>query len=61
MSLRTLATEIGHGASTKQAFATAFGIKLDDFYKQFEVWRAVIVKSPGRALAKRPTLILSGA
>ena len=61
MALRVLAQEIANGASTKKAFATAFGIELDDFYGQFEVWRAIIVKSPGKALAKRPKLVFADA
>ncbi len=60
MSLRILATEVAGGRSVKQAFAKAFNIELDDFYEQFEVWRPVIRKSPGKALSRRPKLVNIG-
>jgi hypothetical protein len=60
MSLRILATEIGKRKTVDEAFATAFNIELGDFYDQFEAWRQVILKSPGKALARRPKLVNIG-
>ena len=39
LSLRTLCEEVGDGASVPDAFETAFGVSLDDFYADFEKYR----------------------
>ncbi len=39
LSMRTFCEEVAGGASTPEAFNTAFGAGLDDFYKQFEEFR----------------------
>ena len=39
LSLRTLCEEVGEGASVPDAFETAFGVSLDDFYADFEKYR----------------------
>ena len=39
LSLRELCEEVGDGASVPDAFETAFGVSLDDFYADFEKYR----------------------
>ena len=39
LSSRTLCEEVGDGASVPDAFETAFGVSLDDFYADFEKYR----------------------
>ena len=39
LSLRTLCEEVGDGAFVPEAFETAFGVSLDDFYADFEKYR----------------------
>ena len=46
LSLRTLCQEAGDGASVPEAFHTAFGVGLDDFYADFEEYRQEL-NSPG--------------
>lgn len=60
MSLRILGEEVGKGRSAGDAFRKAFGVDLGDFYAQFEVWRAEILKSPRKAYEVRPKLVLAG-
>ena len=36
LSFRTICEEVGRGSSLPEAFETAFGISLDDFYDDFE-------------------------
>jgi hypothetical protein len=62
LSLRILATSIGDkGMSVDDAFYTAFGVTLADFYPQFEVWKKAIKKNPVKAAANMPKLMLSTA
>jgi hypothetical protein len=56
-SLRVYAESLASGHSVKKAFAKAFNIQLDDFYGQFEVYRAIInAHSPQTAIGLRPKL-----
>ena len=59
-SLRTLALEIGGGASVADAFRTAFNIELADFQSQFEAWRQIILDDVPDGYANRPLLINIG-
>jgi len=60
LSLRILATSIGDkGMSVDDAFYTAFGVTLADFYPQFEAWKKAIKNNPAKAAAHMPKLVLS--
>lgn len=61
MSLRILGDEVGKGRSSAQAFRTAFGLEMEEFYRQFEVWRAMILADSAQAFAVRPELVLAGS
>ena len=61
MALKTIANEVLAGRSQKEAFANAFGLELDDFYRQFEPYREALRKNPSRAYANRPKLVFAAA
>ncbi|RYE09399.1 MAG: hypothetical protein EOP22_08960 [Hyphomicrobiales bacterium] len=56
MSLRIFEEELVRTNSVPQAFQIAFAVDYYDFYDQFEVWRATMVKNPSTAIANRPAL-----
>ena len=59
-SLRTLCEEAAGGASAAEAFETAFGVSLEDFYADFEEYRKELNAPPaatGVKLAVGPTNI----
>ena len=54
LSLRTLCEEVAAGSTLPEAFETAFGVSLDDFYAAFEKHRENL-KSPVKKPAPTPT------
>jgi hypothetical protein len=48
----------GTGDSVSEVFESVFGLTLESFYQQFEVWRPAIADDPAIALSVRPELVL---
>lgn len=57
LSLRTFGQELGRSGQLAESFQDAFGIGLNDFYRQFESWRQIAVTDPDHALERRPVLV----
>lgn len=41
LPLRTICEDVRNGATREEAFQTAFGTSLDEFYVEFEAWKAL--------------------